>query len=140
MGEITAMTIIDYRTRKMILKWSSGNLVVNRIKVAEDHFQLCHTVIAVFNLMWLLPPSMWRTHNLLNTTQREFYSQAMWHGLISLRPVFSSSPSSLDFNIYIHHFLWNKIQCTGCAAGVRIPPGAHFSFPITLRPAHPVAS
>jgi len=52
------MTIIDCGTGRMILKWSSGNLVVNRIKVAEDHVQLCRTVIAVFNFLWLLPPSL----------------------------------------------------------------------------------
>ena len=58
MGEITTMTVIDCGTGSMILKWSSGNLVVNRIKVTEDHFQLCRTVIAVFNFVWLLPPSL----------------------------------------------------------------------------------
>jgi len=58
MGEITTMTVIDCGTGRMILKWSSGNLVVNRIKVTEDHFQLCRTVIAVFNFVWLLPPSL----------------------------------------------------------------------------------
>jgi hypothetical protein len=57
MGEITTMIIIDCGTGRMILNWSLGNLVVNRIKVAEDHFQLCRTVIAVFNLLWLLPPT-----------------------------------------------------------------------------------
>jgi len=51
MGKITTMTIIDCGTGRMILKWNLRNLVVNRIKVAEDHFQLFRTVIAVFNLL-----------------------------------------------------------------------------------------